>query len=68
MKTSRITGKDELLAFISRLHASVPLEADIRRGETMTTYQGAQRTKLNGTLSLELQVAGGAKDDGDATG
>ena len=66
MKETRITGKDELLAFLSRLHATVPLQAVIRRGEMVTTYQGAPRAKLNGTLSLELHVAGGARDDGDA--
>ena len=37
MKETRITGKDELLAFLSRLHATVPLQAVIRRGEMVTT-------------------------------
>ena len=64
MRTSRITGRAELLDKLAALLSSRVLAADIEQGETLRRLpDGSSQPRLNGSATLRITIAGGAKDD-----
>ena len=65
MKTSRITGRVELLEKLSQLLSTRVLEAHVEEGEAYVRLpDGTPRVKRNGSSTVTIQIAGGALDTG----
>ena len=65
MKTSRITGRVELLEKLSQLLSTRVVQADIEEGEAYVRRpDGSPRAKRNGSSTVTIRIEGGALDTG----
>ena len=56
-------SRDGLLDTLAGLISSRPFAGELRQGETLTEVDGVLRKKRNGTSTVTIHIAGGARDE-----